>query len=242
MKYLIKYLSLFIPGSSRRKMFRGWFRYSPEMRPHILNSLTMRDQYRSQKKELQDFVDAKCAESTSESWCASGNCIWKYANPTTPTKILEIGSWKGGSAVAFNYLFPQATITCIDAWDKSDELENAPAAERHFDKNTADFAAKLRKIKSYSLPALSKLIAAGESFDFIFIDGSHYEDDVAVDSYLAWELLEVGGVLVWDDYLWNLADYAGHNPKPAIDRFINRHRADLEILSVYPQPIVRKLK
>ena len=168
------------------------------------------------------------------------NPAWQYAVPNAPQRILEIGSWQGGSTVSLNHIYPNANITCIDAWDGLDERDTALKPESFFDKNTAHFADRLRKLKLFSLPALTKLITDGETFDFIYIDGSHFEDDVLLDTYLAWQVLQVGGVMVWDDYLWQLPEYQGRNPKPAIDYFVTRNRRELKVLSVWPQPMVQK--
>ena len=81
------------------------------------------------------------------------------------------------------------------------------------------------KIK-YSL----KLITKGDKFyfsdfDFIYIDGSHQAPDVLYDALLSFRLLRVGGIMVFDDYLW--AENIGFEhdpircPKPAIDAFTN---------------------
>lgn len=40
-------------------------------------------------------------------------------------------------------------------------------------------------------------------FDLIYIDGSHMRLDVLTDAVMAWQLLRVHGILVFDDYEWN---------------------------------------
>ena len=59
------------------------------------------------------------------------------------------------------------------------------------------------------------------SFDLIYVDGSHMCADVLLDAMLAFELLSIGGMLVFDDYAW---DRYGHNPachpKQAVDAFL----------------------
>ena len=39
-------------------------------------------------------------------------------------------------------------------------------------------------------------------FDFIYIDSDHSPTAVLADAVLAWPLLKVGGVMIFDDYLW----------------------------------------
>jgi predicted O-methyltransferase YrrM len=62
-------------------------------------------------------------------------------------------------------------------------------------------------------------------FDLIYIDGSHQAPDVLTDAVMSFQLLKVGGVMIFDDYLWSM-DKPGFQdvlkmPKPAIDAFIN---------------------
>jgi hypothetical protein len=74
---------------------------------------------------------------------------------------------------------------------------------------------------------------AGESFDYIFIDGSHFADDVMLDAVMAWQLLRKDGVLVFDDYLWRLEQYGWKkNPANAINLFLGLVEGDFVLLHV----------
>jgi len=42
------------------------------------------------------------------------------------------------------------------------------------------------------------------TFDFIYIDGSHYSKDVLEDAILAWRLIKPGGNIIFDDFNWQL--------------------------------------
>jgi predicted O-methyltransferase YrrM len=76
--------------------------------------------------------------------------------------------------------------------------------------------------------ALPGLIERELKFDFIYVDGSHKEADVRVDAKNAWELLKVGGVIGFDDYLWTAEGVDG--PKKAIDEFEAEHKDQLQLL------------
>ena len=244
MKTFIRLLSFLIPVSRWRKAFRRYAyqlsRLPAPLRWHYYRSRksTNSPHAKNIQSELEGVL--RNCEFNPPGCYYMSNPAWQYAVPNAPQRILEIGSWQGSSAIVFNCLYPNAQITCVDPWDASDEMDMALNPESLFDKNTAYFADRLRKLKLYSLPALAKLIADGETFDFIYIDGNHFEDDVLVDTYLAWRVLEVGGVLVWDDYFWQLRAYQGRNPKPSIDHFVKRHRNELKVLSAYPQIMVQK--
>jgi predicted O-methyltransferase YrrM len=54
-------------------------------------------------------------------------------------------------------------------------------------------------IERQSIHALSDLIRRQEKFDFIYVDGNHRFDDVLVDFYLSDQILDCGGLIVFDD-------------------------------------------
>jgi predicted O-methyltransferase YrrM len=70
-------------------------------------------------------------------------------------------------------------------------------------------------------------------FDLIYIDGSHQAPDVLTDAVMSFQLLKVGGVMIFDDYLWTM-DKPGFQdvlkmPKPAIDAFLNIFQRKMSI-------------
>ncbi|HEY1506651.1 MAG TPA: class I SAM-dependent methyltransferase, partial [Stellaceae bacterium] len=101
------------------------------------------------------------------------------------------------------------------------------AVEARFDRNIAIAKAKcpevaVHKIKSRSNHALAKLLPEhAESFDFIYVDGSHQAADVLTDLTLAFGLCRVGGLIACDDYLWQFGQNPLLVPKIAIDSFVN---------------------
>ena len=226
--------------------FGCWKRYcrSPELRPCIADSYRLQRQWAAEFKGEAEKCFAGFQSYPEGKKQITGNTmrIWKglYQGRAAPSRICEIGSWQGGSTVAFAFLFPKAHITCIDTWQGSDALNMSADPEVLFDANTAPFAERLEKIKSDSFSGLLSLQSRGEKFDLIYVDGSHYEDDVLVDSILAWRLLNVGGVMIWDDYVWNYPPYNDKVPKAAVDWFLRRHPGQFRPLFVGWQAVVEK--
>jgi predicted O-methyltransferase YrrM len=185
----------------------------------------------------------------TNSWFASiPRPIWDQIIPQhNPTKILEIGSYEGASAV---YLLEKLgnelplEVCCVDTWSggvEHDEV-NMSAVEARFDKNIslakslALQPVSVKKYKSQSDVALAELLTQGyrNHFDFIYVDGSHQAPDVLCDAVLAFRLLRVGGIMAFDDYLWSEALPGGMDPircpKPAIDAFTNLYCRKILIL------------
>jgi predicted O-methyltransferase YrrM len=172
----------------------------------------------------------------TEDWFSNHMPAWnKIVKDLRPRRILEIGSYEGR---ATTYLIRACTgfgplhITCVDTWDGSVDLPSTRMAgvERRFDRNVsqalilAAAPVDFRKRKQYSTQALSGFVAEGrELFDLIYVDGSHTAPDVLTDAVLAFQLLRVGGVMIFDDYLWSMEAplYVDplNMPKPAIDAF-----------------------
>jgi hypothetical protein len=81
-----------------------------------------------------------------------------------------------------------------------------------------------------------------ESFDIIYIDGSHQGDDVLTDAVLAWGLLKEGGTLIFDDYVWEESWADEVAPRVAIDTFVTLFRRSLDVTWREHQLVVRKRK
>jgi predicted O-methyltransferase YrrM len=142
-------------------------------------------------------------------------------------KILEIGSWEGRSAIFFLRYFPHATLTTIDTFAGSPEIaadnqlaDLIPGVEERFDSNVAEFGSRIEKIKATSHAALAGLATEFRRFDLIYIDGSHHSADVYADAAMSWPMLTRGGVLIFDDYKWQLMPTEVERPKLGVDAFL----------------------
>ncbi len=160
-----------------------------------------------------------------------------------PVRVLEIGSWEGRSTVFLLRHLPMASVTAVDTWEGSREHIGDPRLtriEELFDANVARYGARLIKVKSTSADFF-RLHAACAPFDFIYVDGSHDADDVMADALGAFALLVPGGILVFDDYVWNRHPDPSRRPAAAINAFLTTVRDRYRILSVTTQVMVKKL-
>ena len=155
-----------------------------------------------------------------------------------PEKILEIGSYEGRTVchiICNNDWSKNIELHCIDTWEGGVEHQrrkiNMNEVEKRFDENVRIARGVTRncvavhKHKGTSANKLAGLVTAGHSnsFDFIYVDGSHLAPDVLLDATLGFNLLKVGGVMGFDDYTWREKPPYGENPirspKIAIDAF-----------------------
>jgi predicted O-methyltransferase YrrM len=165
--------------------------------------------------------------------------------PARPADLLEVGSWEGRSSAFLLSYLPQARLTAVDTWEggiEHQERADLATLEQRFDHNLSPFRDRLVKRKGLSSVVLAQMVAQGtERFDFIFVDGSHFADDVMLDAVLSWQLLRENGVMVFDDYLWRLPRYGWKkNPAQAINLFLQLNRGDYALLHVGHQLALRK--
>ena len=185
-------------------------------------------------------------------WFQLHKDVWDGLIPkVAPKSILEIGSFEGQSAcylienVAVNH---PIELVCIDSFEGGVEHQDDGVqpydmgeVEKRFHHNIQlaiencpnPVTFELRKGHSYQ--QLCKMITEGreQSFDLIYVDGSHLACDVLSDAVLAFYLLKVGGVIIFDDYLWYEKLKTGKDilraPKPAIDAFTNLYAKKIDI-------------
>ena len=150
-----------------------------------------------------------------------------------PIHAMEVGSHEGRSAVWMleNVLtHPEAKLTCIDYKEDPHLAPNLAATGA---------ASKVDVRIGYSRDVLSATPYG--VFDVAYIDGSHWACDVLEDAVLAFRRLKVGGIIAFDDYLWDDPAFDEHGtPKVAIDAFLACYAHKLEVLERGHQVWVRK--
>jgi len=153
-------------------------------------------------------------------------------------QAIEIGSFEGRSAcwiVQYLLTGENSRLICVEPFEQYEDQE------RNFDHNirVAGSTDKIVKLRGRSQQVLSFL--AGESFDFIYIDGSHLALDVLQDAAMCWRLLRPGGTLVFDDYEHPLfPDSFGMSAGPAIDAFLSMLSGRYELMFADWQVALRK--
>jgi len=142
-------------------------------------------------------------------------------------RILEIGSWEGRSALFFLNYLPLSRIVCVDTFGGNVEhcldpyfADLALKSEGQFDCNLAGLTNRVEKIKGSSATALPALGISGRRFDLAYIDGSHMAADVYGDAVLTWPMIKSGGIVIFDDYEWDLMTVELERPKFGIDAFL----------------------
>ncbi len=191
----------------------------------------------------------------SQDWFSINLPLWETALQPLMHKaelrLLEVGSWEGRSACWFldNLLtHPTARLTCIDTFAGSIEHQTMvepevlQTLEQRFDQNLARTGAsqKVRKLVGRSQEILRSLPL--RAFDLVYLDGSHLAKDVLTDGILSWDLVKVGGLLIFDDYDFQFPQNPTQNPKIAIDALLAAFGSAVKILHQGHQVLLEKLK
>jgi cephalosporin hydroxylase len=157
-----------------------------------------------------------------------------------PQKILEIGSFQGDSAAFLAENFKKANVTCVDTWQGGDEHSSIDfkIIEKKFDEVVAKYNPRILKIKSKSIDFF---LNQSDTYDLIYIDGSHYADDVILDLIKAWQVLESGGTMICDDYIWSHYKNIQDNPCTAINAFLELKKGNYNFIAVFRQLWLKKL-
>jgi hypothetical protein len=138
---------------------------------------------------------------------------------------LEIGSWEGASD------------------QKEHFAELIPGVFNRFKHNIAqhELSDRVETLMGRSFERLMQLICSEKiQFDFIYVDGSHESYDVLADGMLGFELLKSGGIMIFDDYLWDTQRHYYNKPQYAIDVFQRLFEDKMTVIWKANQVWIRK--
>jgi len=198
-------------------------------------------------KKNSDFSDFKILirdKNFSTYWFLNNYKIIGSFLPKDYNKIfryLEIGSFEGLSSLFILSYWKNADITCVDTWqtseDESQVLDfNFKSVEKKFDSNLHDFYFK--KIKNTSELAFKQLSKV-DSFDYIYIDGSHNGIDIFNDALASFKILNVGGIIIFDD-ITNIYKEIEVQPHDAFEKFYSLYKKKIKILYLKNIAVIKK--
>jgi len=166
------------------------------------------------------------------------NILPEIVNFQKDINYLEIGTFQGAST---HFMFTRllnlnSTVTIIDPFENSQS--EAIGNYNLFKNNLKDYLPRIKEYKEYSNNILNTL--PKDSFDVVYIDGSHLAKDVYYDLTHTFDLVKKGGIIICDDYLWFLLKnicgthtdclpFDDSQPIKAINQFIKEKKLNNEI-------------
>jgi hypothetical protein len=227
--------------------------YTVLFKQFLQKAMTGAEIRQNAQNDVQQFKALMQSKIFSHDWFTGKLAYWVEAvakskiNKDKPLNILEIGSWEGMSALFILNYFPNAALTCVDTWKGGDEYndQNGVSAEilgvieEKFDSNLAAYKNRITKFKGTSWEFFSSCDKKNQ-FDIIYVDGSHYCDDVLIDALKGFELLKMAGLMIFDDYFWRYYTAPIDNPAGPINAFLKLKKNHCEIVSLHDYLIIRK--
>ena len=186
------------------------------------------------------------APSFSSDWFSGNVPAWTsfFAglgwDPKLPKTVLELGCFEGRASlwILENLLLNSASrLHCVDVFPYEDNPGSYSARHRR-NVLTSPRGNMVIRHAMYSYDFLVDFVAKGGKADFIYIDASHRSPEVLEDLVLAFQALNVGGIMICDDYLGGSPDSKAEGvlstPKMAIDVFMTLFRNRLRIIVGQP--------
>ena len=154
---------------------------------------------------------------------------------------MEIGSYEGLSTVFFLTIFKNSNITCIDPFEDFEENKDKDfnIIYRNFINNTSAYKDRINLFKGTS-DSFFKL-PEKNFYDLIYIDGNHNSKFVLRDAENSFNCLNKGGIIIFDDFLWNYYDRINENPIGGIKKFIKKYFFKIKIISISYQIVIMKI-
>lgn len=166
-------------------------------------------------REIYRGIERQSLAVDLQGWNSYGPIFEGVINRVQPKVIIEVGSWKGASAIHMARLAPEAIIYAVDLWvphigvglgefprTQIPERWDAPTFYHQFLTNVkhANCDDRIIPVRGLTVPIASCLGAWGVQADLIYLDASHDELSVVQDLVAYWPLLAPGGILFGDDF------------------------------------------
>jgi hypothetical protein len=154
-----------------------------------------------------------------------------------PSVVIELGCFEGDTTfnvARFLQSQKEYAYFAVDPFQASENLrqEVVDEAKTQFIQNALEYP-RVELLEKPSFQALLELHAREVKADLIYVDGSHFAKDVLADAVLGFELLKVGGVMLFDDAMsWRYGEAIQDSPKVAVDNFIQCNWDRLKVLEM----------
>jgi adenylate kinase family enzyme len=212
---------------------------------HFVISEILVKKNRNLIKQIKKHYDEKY--TFSQDWFSNNIPVWEYfinkeINKKKKLEYLEIGSYEGRSVIYICENYKNFNLTVVDPYLKHSEIENftdqnIKKAFKIFKKNINNFK---NRIKFYKLKSSEFFTQNKKKYDLIYIDGSHFYKDVIQDFKNSLNVLNINGLVIFDDFTWDHYKNIEHNPIGGILPLIKDNNS-ISIISVSNQIIIKKI-
>jgi hypothetical protein len=126
---------------------------------------------------------------------------WEYKKPGgfEPLKVLEVGTRTGASLLKLVKGIPHSVGYGLDVFDECGVLEDA------FKRNAATVKTtnRVELVKGDSVITMTNYWNTRQKFDLIYVDGEETVEMRVLDLWLAWNILNRGGILITNMFFYD---------------------------------------
>ena len=158
---------------------------------------------------------------------------------------MEIGVHRGDLSKQLFLNFSPQKLILVDPWMVFDEL----VYKKSWYGNTENFGQKKQdlyfgevndyfkkeilnnEVEIHRTTSDEYFINNKYKFDLIYIDGNHHSDNVLRDARNSFKLLNKGGFIVFDDFLWDYYNEINLNPIGGVKQFLFENFFDLRVVA-----------
>lgn len=201
----------------------------------ILDRLKHPFNYKIKKQKKEEHKKYLTSKKSTKDYFSLNAYYWDLVINKNFKKFsyLEIGSWEGNSAMFILNNFNTEKVTCVDIWDLHHDAGKDEQIRRfnNFQSNLDEFNGRFSFYKNTSDEFFTN---NREKYDVIYIDGWHEAPQVYKDICNSWNCLNIGGIIICDDFFYgNIKNNKEINlPADSINRFILENKNKLKILNV----------
>lgn len=172
-------------------------------------------------------------------WNSTSPVFAEVIRQASPSTIIEVGTWKGRSALHMAEIAPQARVICVDTWLGSGEHIHSAEPKCQIPRDQYGYptlyhlflsnihgrpeANRIFPVAAPSVTAAHIFRTLGITAELIYIDGEHTHRAVFADISAYWPLLALGGIMFGDDF----SSYPGVFCD--VHRFAHDHRMAIEV-------------
>lgn len=198
----------------------------------------------------------------TETWFDSMIPLWEglaeqiKSNDYKIKNVLEVGCYEGRatSFICEKILEDEGNVTVVDTFGGSTiETGMIGTDERKRDNENFIYENFIHNIsfypqinfsvkKGFSNIVLPKLLLENKSYDLIYIDASHKSDDTFVDAYYCGKMLNLNGLMIFDDFGWKdpNKEHSVYSPEAGIRFFEMMYNENYSLVYSGYQAIFQK--
>jgi hypothetical protein len=161
--------------------------------------------------------------------------------PRTLLRVLQIGAYKGDATLWLLQNREVEFVHDVDLWEENGEIQHLGLSFSEVETLYDSRFKESSKVKKFKMSSDSYFRFAENTFNFIYIDGDHRAVQTAIDGLNSWRLLERGGIMVFDDYGWDINPSEYMRPKRGIDAVLQVCEGHYSIVEKGYQVWIEKL-